>query len=462
MTEAIATQRSLLSRVMIAVFAVLTIGGIIVALASWSYGRAAARQAYDRLLVGAAQDIAESINVIDGAPLADLPVSAFALLGLASNDRITYAVRGPSGNLLTGHNTARIPEGRHRPGSDTFFYDERMQGEPARFVAVVRRFAERNFSGNVSVIVGQTLQARNAMAFDLASRAMTAAAFAGVALILIAFLVVRSAMRPLGRIADELSARDPYDLTPMETNVPAEVGVMLVALNRFMLRLERQVDSMRHLISDTAHQLRTPVAAIRAQAELALEQEPPERQAQRLQHLLRRTRSLGDLLDQILSRALVIHRTDNAPPVPVDLRDIALAVVEERDHELIAPGIEVELVIGPDPVVVMADEISLGEAAKNLLVNAMRHGKPPIRIGVSLDGITASLWVEDAGTGPSSDVLSRLGKRFERSVVSGGTGLGLSIAQSVAEAFAGRLHFDRTSRGFCAAIELPVSGESAT
>ena len=452
-------QQSLLSRVMIAVFAVLAVGGVIVALASWTYGRAAARQAYDRLLVGAAQDIAESIDVVDGAPLADLPVSAFALLALSADDRIAYAVRGPGGELLTGDETAQLPRNSRRSGSGPIFFDATMQGEPARFVTVVRRFSERNFSGNVSVTLGQTLQARNGMAFALARDALLAAAVAGVALVLIAFLVVRSAIRPLGRIAENLASRDPYDLTPMETNVPAEVGVMLDALNRFMLRLDRQVEAMRHLISDTAHQLRTPVAAIRSLAELAAEDDTPDSRAQGLERLLRRTRSLGRLLDQMLSRALVIHRTDTAPPVAIDLRDIALAVIESRDHELIAPGMDVDLAIGPDPVMVLGDEMSLTEAAKNLLGNAISHGVAPIRIGVTQTDGRASLWVEDAGLGPSDDVLARLGGRFERAAVSRGNsaGLGLSIVRAVAEAFGGQLRFARTKTGFRAALELPVN-----
>ena len=453
------TSASLLSRVMVAVFGLLAVGGVIVALASWSYGRAAARQAYDRLLVGAAQDIAESIDVVDGAPLADLPVSAFGLLGLSADDRIAYAVRGPGGGLLTGSDTAPLPPQARRAAGSPYFFDATMQGEPARFVTVIRRFSERNFSGNVSVTLGQTLQARNGMAFALARDALIAAAVAGLILALAAFLVVRSAIRPLGRIAEDLVARDPYDLTPMETNVPAEVGVMLDALNRFMLRLDRQVDAMRHLISDTAHQLRTPVAAIRSLAELAADDQAPDGKAQALDRLLRRTRSLGRLLDQMLSRALVIHRTDTAPPVPIDLRDVALAVIDSRDHDLIAPGLEVDLSIGTDPVRVLGDEMSLTEAAKNLLGNAISHGVAPIRIGVTQDADRAMLWVEDAGPGPSDDIMERLGGRFERAAVSQGNsaGLGLSIVRAVAEAFGGQLRFARTASGFRAALELPAS-----
>ena len=267
-------------------------------------------------------------------------------------------------------------------------------------------------------------------------------------------------MRPLDRIAAGLLARDPYDLTPMETNVPGEVAVMIDAMNRFMRRLDRQIAAMRNLISDTAHQLRTPVAAIRAQAELAAEEEDADLRAQGIERLVRRTRSLGSLLDQMLSRALVIHRTDSAPRLPVDLRDIALEVVESRDHELLAPGVEVGLEIGPEPVTVLADAMSLTEAVKNMLTNALRHGKAPVRIGVSEGAGSAEIWVEDSGSGPAPDVLDHIGERFERSAASRGqsAGLGLSIVRAVAEAFGGTLEMQRASAGFRVTLRLPQGG----
>lgn len=95
--------RTLLARVMIGVLSLLALGGVVVAIATFEYGRSAARQSFDRLLVGAAQDIAESISISDGAPLVDLPVSAFSLLSLAADDRIFYAVHETDGSLLTGY-----------------------------------------------------------------------------------------------------------------------------------------------------------------------------------------------------------------------------------------------------------------------------------------------------------------------------------------------------------------------
>ncbi|MDD8021940.1 MAG: sensor histidine kinase [Paracoccaceae bacterium] len=461
MAEAVAPMpRSLRLRVVMGVLSLLSVGGIVVALASFAYGRQAAREAYDRLLVGAANDIAEAIAVIDGAPVVDLPVSAFDLLALAPDDRISYSVRGPGGALLTGYDQP-IPGSISAAGQG--FFDSTFGGERARFVTVPRRFAERDFSGTLLVTVGQTLNARNAMALGLTRDALVVAGLAGLALLGFALWVIDRAMRPLSEIARDLASRDPHDLTPMDTAVPAEMAVMVGAMNGFMRRLERQITSMRNLISDTAHQLRTPVAALRVQAELAAEEPDPAKARQMLDRIAGRSRSLGDLLDQMLSRALVIHRTDSARRAALDLRDIALEVIEMRDHELVAPGREVVLEICDAPVMVLADELSLSEAAKNLLGNALRHGAGRVRVGAGIEAGQAVLWVADAGPGPDPATLARIGQRFERNAASRGqsAGLGLSIARAVADAFGGQLVLEPGADGFRVALTLPLAEEVA-
>ena len=443
---------TLVSRVMVGVLSLLALGGIVVAFAAFAYGRSAARQAFDPLLVGAAQDIAESISIGDDGPVIDLPVSAFGLLSLAPDDRIFYAIHGPDGALLTGYDGIPAALDTVQPR----FRDWTLQGDPARFVTVSRLFSERAYAGRIYVTVGQTTQARRAMALDLTRRALLVTAVGGVALIVSALLIIRSAMRPLNVLTRDLSLRDPYDLTPMQADGPQEVRVLVGAMNRFMGRLDRQVGAMKNLISDTAHQLRTPVAAIRAQAELALEDDAP-RQPQRLERLVWRTRSLGTLLDQMLSRALVIHRMDNAAPTDIDLRDIALTVLDSRDHELLAPGKDVQLRIGEDAVMVLADEISLTEAVRNMLGNALRHGTAPVVIGVSVTAAEAAIWVQDSGDGPPEAVRATLGQRFERAAASKGNsaGLGLSIVRAVAQAFGGEMTMANVDDGFRVSLTLP-------
>ena len=322
---------------------------------------------------------------------------------------------------------------------------------------MARLFAERDFSGEVEILVGQTLRARQMMTVGLMRDALLPMAAAGILLLIMSWFVTRSALRPLEALSDDLTRRDPYDLTPMASDgLPRELQVMLTAMNRFMGRLDRQVDTMRNLIADTAHQLRTPVAAIRVQAEIAQDDPDAPVRKRALKRLLGRTRSLGTLLDQLLSRAMVIHRIDSAPRLPVDLREVALDVLEHSDHELVAPGVEVRLDIGEDPLLVNADAFSLGEAAKNLLGNALRHGQPPVSIGATYEARRAVLWVRDAGPGPAQPVADQLGDRFNRTTGSGedSTGLGLSIVKSTAEAFDGKVEMTRDQRGFRAALSF--------
>jgi two-component system, OmpR family, sensor histidine kinase TctE len=450
---------SLTARVSLAVASLLLLGGLFVSLAAFGYGRTAAREAYDRLLLGAANDIAASIFVLDGHAVVDLPISAFELLALAPDDRIAYRVIGVDGRTLTGYEDLAAP-GKASKG-DVQFYDADFLGEPARYAAVSRRFAERELNGTVEIIVGQTLMARNALALDITRNALAVLVISGSIMLLLAGLVVRSALKPLDRIGEMFSRRDPHDLTPMDPAVPREAAVLISALNGFMARLDRQMGSMRNLISDTAHQLRTPVAALRAQADLAAEEEDEARRKMIVDTIHQRSVSLGRLLDQMLSRALVMHRSDSVRREIIDLRDVALEVMEDEDHRLLAPGREVHLVIDDDPVLVLADGPSLAEAVKNLLQNALKHGTGVVHIGASRQEGSSRIWVQDEGKGPPEEVRNALGQRFTRTAASKGNsaGLGLSIAKSVAEAFDGQLQLGPDGeRGFRAEIVLPRAG----
>ncbi len=451
---------SLTARVALGVALLLVIGGVIVSIAAFAYGREAARSAYDRLLLGAANDIASAITVQDGAPVIELPVSAFELLAFAPDDRIGYRIVGPGGETLTGYEDILLPEGRR--GEKDGFFDAAFFGEPARYAIVSRRFAERTLNGTIRVIVGQTLQARNAMAYDITRKALYVLAASGLAMMLLAAVVVRSVLKPLQTIAGGLSSRDPHDLTPMDTEVPRETAVMIHALNGFMARLDRQMNSMRHLISDSAHQLRTPVAALRAQADLFSDETDAARKDRIVERLQTRTASLGRLLDQMLSQALVIHRSDSVRREPVDLRDVALDVFETGDHAVLNPEMDVALVLGDGPVLVIADMPSLVEALKNLLGNALKYGTSPVRLGAQLQDGRAEIWVEDAGTGPDDATLAGVGVRFKQKTGASahGAGLGLSIAHQVAVSFGGKLVLKRIGDGpFRAALVFAAAEE---
>jgi two-component system sensor histidine kinase TctE len=232
-----------------------------------------------------------------------------------------------------------------------------------------------------------------------------------------------------------------------------------------MDRLARRVTVMQTLIADATHQLRTPIAALRAQAELAAAEEDPERLRSIVRRIHQRTVGLSRLADQLLNQALIIHRADAVEQQRLDLRAIAVRVAEETDHDLPEMGRDLGLDLPDDPVEVRGDAFSLVEAAKNLVNNAFRHGERPVCLTVeTLAGEgKAEIAVTDNGAGVPTCHWADSGRRFASTAGSSArdAGLGLAIVNAVAEAHAGRLEFSRTADGgFRAALRLPLQRDA--
>lgn len=459
--------RSIAMRLALAAGVVLSVGAALVAAAAWTYGQRAAEQAYDRLLAGAAFEIAESVSARDGRIIVDLPVSAFKLLALAPEDRVIYRVLGETSETIAGYENAPAPAAMTE---DLVFYDGAMTGEAARYVGVQRRFAERAYRGPVTIIVGHTTRARDALARDIAIKALWIAGAAGAALIALAWFAVRAALWPLRRIETALLARDPKDLTPVEVETPREVATLVDAVNSFIGRLARRVRGMETLIADTTHQLRTPIAALRSQAELAVDEPDPQRLRALAAGIHTRAVGLSRLADQLLNQALVIHRADAAPLTELDLRAVAARAAEECDRDLPALGAALRLDLPEEPAMARGDMLSLVEAVKNLLNNAHRHGAPPVTLSVEAtasgpDRAAWALTITDRGeggpalleadSGPERFTAREDGKPSYESA-----GLGLSIVRAVAEFHGGALRFERPpTGGFRALLALPATGE---
>jgi two-component system sensor histidine kinase TctE len=437
---------------------ILAAGGLAISIAAYAYGRQAAQEAYDRLLAGAAFQIVQSVSIADGRVLVNLPVSAFELLALAPEDRVFYRVIGPDGATITGYEDLPAPAATDE---DLTFYSGEYSGETVRLASALRRFAERGFGGEVQIIVGHTTRARVALARDITAKALGLLAVAGVALVALVAFAVRSSLGPLARIEQALRSRDPKDLSPLTLSTPREVETIVAAINRFMGRLSGRVTIMQNLIADATHQLKTPIAAVRAQAELAAGEKDPDRLRAIAGRIHTRAIGLSRLADQLLNQALIIHRSDAAAQEIVDLRQVAVRATEETDHDLLSSGLDLHLDLPEHPVHARGDALSLVEASKNLLSNAIRYGAPPVWFAVAHEPGTgvAAFTVTDCGPGiPESDRRDG-GRRFARRAGSlpDSAGLGLAIVNAVAEAHRGHLTFSRTADGrFRVSLAIPV------
>ncbi len=449
---------SIVLRLTIAVIVVLAAGASVALYSARAYGDRAADEAYDRLLTGAALQIAERVSLSDGGIVVDIPISAFELLALARNDRVFYRVVGLNGETLTGYNDLPLPE---NDGPVT--YDSTYLEVPIRATQAIRPIVERDISGEVRVIVAQTTSERNALTRDFTTRAAILIAAASFAMLALSWFVLRYALKPLTRVEQALLARDPNDLSPFEIETPREIETVVDAINRFTRRLDRRVTAVQSFVADAAHQLRTPITAIRAQAQLAVDEESPQALRRISRRIHDRSVLVSRLADQLLSHAMVTHRSDLAQHETLDLRRVALEAEEESATLARGSAAQPTLLLDETgEVPVTGDRFSLREAVKNLINNAFVHGKPPVDLLVFREDGMGVVAVRDSGSGIAQADREKAGVRFHRGEAAhpGGAGIGLSIAREVAMAHGGRVGFRDIADGrFEVRIELPLAAE---
>lgn len=450
-------RNSIATRLFTAIAILLLAGGAGTYLLANRYGQRAAERAYDMLLAGAALEISRTVAVVEGRPRVDIPVSAFELLALAPNDRITYGVFGPDGGLITGSGLLAAAAASAEPFS---YIDDK--GEVFRLATLRRSFAEQSFRGEVTVVVGHTMIERAALTAEIVSQALLVVLLAGSGLFVIAVLAVRFSLSPLRRIEAELRQRDPKDLRPIQIQVPVEIGANVRAINMFMGRLSNRIEAMQGLIADASHQLLTPITALSAYAQSAAATQTDEAGRAIADEVRVQSEQIAHLARQLLNQAMIIHRTDATPLSDLDLRTIAIQV--ERAAETYFPQEEGKLwlKLPEQPVIVSGDDLSLIEAMKNLVANAYRYGRQPINLLIEPDPAAQSvaILVEDHGQGIDDGKWDEIGRRFDRNRTpgSGSHGLGLAITHSVAVAHGGRMVAHRSATGaFRCGMILPLA-----
>ena len=267
---------------------------------------------------------------------------------------------------------------------------------------------------------------------------------------------VRRALRPLHALGHRVAARSPraLDALPLD-GVPAEVQPLVHALNGLLGRVAEQVAGERRFTADAAHELRTPIAAIRMQAQVAQGATQDEERRAALDATIAGCDRATRLVDQLLQLArLEADAVDTQPAagrdIPTDLTAVAARLVRELSDAARARGQQIRLECPPRPVDVPMSAALAAVLLRNLLDNALRYGPDGGKVAVQLLPAQAThgvrLCVEDAGPGLSDADLARLGERFFRVLGSGqsGSGLGWSIVRRLARLHALQLHIDRS------------------
>ena len=323
------------------------------------------------------------------------------------------------------------------------FHSVVMQGERWRV------FATRGAEHDVQVFVGEREQSRASILRAVLRSTVSSIAVALPLLALAGWWGVRQGLRPLRTLGQTLAARRAEDLQPVQlADAPSEMRPMIDALNTLFERITGMVERERRFTGDAAHELRTPIAAVRAQAQVAL---AATDDAQR-RHALEATLAGCDRATRLVEQLLTLSRLEadgSAPHGQVDLGQLVRRVLAE----LVPASLHKQQVLELDAAagcVVAGDETLLAVLARNLVDNAIRYSPAGARIEVRVkrgaEGVVIA--VEDSGPGLSPQDLARLGQRFFRVTGSeaAGSGLGWSIAQRIAAAHGARVQAQASGR----------------
>ncbi|OGS97919.1 MAG: hypothetical protein A3F73_05265 [Gallionellales bacterium RIFCSPLOWO2_12_FULL_59_22] len=274
--------------------------------------------------------------------------------------------------------------------------------------------------------------------------------FALPLLALFLWLAVLRGLRPLGKLAREVGQRKPDNLAPLDAlSAPREVLPLIERLNRLFARIETSMEKERRFTADAAHELRTPVAAIKAQAQVARAASGNEERAHALDNAILGCDRAAHLIDQLLTLARV-DALDNRTAETCQPRAIAAEAIAAMAPGALEKGVQIEL-LESDEVAVRGNPELLRILLRNLIDNAVRHTPSGtiVRVNVVSEQDAACLSVSDNGPGIPEEERSKVMERFYRPLgtQAGGSGLGLSIVKRIAEVHEATLRMRAASEG---------------
>lgn len=299
-----------------------------------------------------------------------------------------------------------------------------------------RVFAAYGHEQDIQVYVGEQMSSRASILWAILRSTLWPMLLALPILAVAAWWAVRQGVAPLHELGQALSDRQPKALHPVVLDrAPPEMSPMLDALNDLLTRIAELMESERRFTADAAHELRTPIAAIRAQAQVAMGETDDSLRHHALQATLQGCDRATRLVEQLLTLSRLESGT--APTLsPQPLGDLVKQVVSDLAHLALAKQQDLE-VQAPAPCSVTGDATLLTVLLRNLIDNAIRYSPPSARILLRVDCAADDviLTIEDSGPGMSEADLKRVGERFFRVIGTGesGSGLGWSIVQRIAQ-----------------------------
>ncbi|HUW51416.1 MAG TPA: sensor histidine kinase [Sulfuricella sp.] len=405
---------------------------LVSALAAYLMARRAATLGYDHSLLDVTLALAGQIYTKNHTIVLDLAPQAQEMLLTDRYDLEFYEVIGPDGISVAGYHGLPRPTKALAEGGIEYF-DGRYQGQPVRVAALRTRRDGRA----ILVLAAETMVKRNTLVREILLDMLLPELAIVVAVLALGWLFIRLGLKPLEGLRAELARRDRAHLGPVTARgLPDEMRPVAEEINHLLDRLKQTLSAQRHFVSDAAHQLRTPIAALQAQAEAA-EWELADNAASaparaQFKRILAATRRLSHLAQQLLALARA-EPGNSTLLTPLDLANLVRTEAENWLPAANAKYIDLGFEIAAAPL--RGAPRLLKEMLANLVDNAIRYtpsgGTVTVRCGMRAG--SAFLEVEDNGPGIPPTERERVFERFRRlpSADDEGCGLGLAIVREI-------------------------------
>lgn len=409
-----------------------------------------ANQPFDRALDDNVVVLAQQVREANGKVVAQLSHSARDILRADDVDNVYFLIVGPHGEYIDGDRDLPVPpvEEDRSPGGTVQFRNDTLRGSEVR-IAYMHVDLRRNRQGRSAanephtalVQVAETLDKRAHLANEIIKGVILPQfIILPIALALVWFALSRG-LSPLAELQQRIRARRPDDLSPIESGqVPEEISPLVRSLNDMLERLSQSIEMQKRFIADAAHQMKTPLAGMRMQSELALRENDPAEVHRSLEQLSKSSESATRLVNQLLALARAENQTPESKPfVPVELSELARNAVHDWVQTSFTQRIDLGFEQPGHPIMVQGNPVMLRELLSNLIDNALRYtpegGSVTVRVRTNAVEEQAILEVEDTGPGIPPAERSHVFERFYRILGSNaeGSGLGLSIVREIAQ-----------------------------
>jgi two-component system sensor histidine kinase TctE len=403
---------------------------------------------YDRWLLDSAYSLAQEVKNDDNKVSIELPDAALKIFTWDNIDTTFFKVISEKSGLLKSNQPALktlelSPDSKQPVFSDTF-----INGKTIRMVSIQ---ASNDLPENVSVHVAETLNKRRLMTFEILMADLIPQLLLTLLISTYLFKGVSRGLEPLNRLSKEISRRSPNDLNPIsESHVFAEVKILTDTINNLLEKLSSAIAAQQRFIANAAHQLRTPLAGLKLQAERA----DREKNIGNIQPALFQIQKSADKTSHIIAQLLVLTRSDPIEGTHnfelIDLQGLAKELSMEWVPKALKKNIELSFESPTQSVLIHGDRTLLTELINNLLDNAVKYSKNNGNIMVKLlNQPVPCLIVEDDGPGIENTEYNRIFERFYRIPGSTGTGcgLGLAIVKEIANLHQAKLSAGKASFG---------------